>query len=228
MRVRGKARPREAGELDLGLAPSRERPASGNPEEFFPTTSNAVRALVRAHELGYLELPGGRWLEPAAGDGAIIRGFAHRFDVVWDAVELRRASFDQLRRLPGLVEIDCPTNYLQRPAPAVPYRVAITNPPFSLSLRFVGKLLLEAEVVLMLLRLDWLGSLERNEFLRRCPPDVFPLAQRPSFDGSGNTDKYNCAWFKWPGGGGGRPWGRIFPLAPAGPPQLELKPGRAG
>jgi len=48
----------------------------------------------------------------------------------------------------------------------------------------------------MLLRLNYLGTTERNDFFRHMMPDISVLPERPSFDGKG-TDSIEYAWFVW-------------------------------
>ena len=55
----------------------------------------------------------------------------------------------------------------------------------------------------MLLRLNWLGSEDRAAWLRRHPPSVYVLPNRPSFVEGGGTDATEYAWFIWGEGFGG-------------------------
>lgn len=74
---------------------------------------------------------------------------------------------------------------------------AITNPPFSLALEFLEKMLHEVKSVFCLLRLNFLGSQKRYEFWNTNPPThVLVLSKRPSFTGKG-TDSIEYAWFCW-------------------------------
>lgn len=60
--------------------------------------------------------------------------------------------------------------------------VIITNPPFSLALDFLKKSLSEAEVVIYLLRLNFLESMERHDFWKmNRPTHLFALSRRPIF-----------------------------------------------
>lgn len=73
----------------------------------------------------------------------------------------------------------------------------LTNPPFSLAQEFITKSLQEANTVIMLLRLNFLGAQKRYTFWRDNPPtSLFILSKRPSFTGSG-TDSTEYAWFVW-------------------------------
>lgn len=71
----------------------------------------------------------------------------------------------------------------------------ITNPPFSLALEFLEKSLNEADVCIYLLRLGFLSSKKRMNFLNKNKPtNLIILSQRPSFTGKG-TDNSEYAWF---------------------------------
>ena len=53
--------------------------------DYYPTPAWCVRRLLEA-----VDLPGGRWLEPAVGDGAIVRSVdAARDDVRWTTIDVR-------------------------------------------------------------------------------------------------------------------------------------------
>ncbi len=68
------------------------------------------------------------------------------------------------------------------PCPPYPYNLIITNPPFSSALEFLQKSLQEADTVVYLLRLNFLGSQERRSFWQaNRPTHVLALSQRPCF-----------------------------------------------
>src|SRR6185312_5530279 len=49
--------------------------------------------------LEHCDLPAGRWLEPCAGEGAVIRAVSEvRRDVTWSAIDLRPECESMLRR----------------------------------------------------------------------------------------------------------------------------------
>jgi len=154
-----------------------------------------VRALLRT-----VHLPGGNWLEPAVGDGAIVRAVNEvRGDVKWTIADIAD-------RLPNPKNV--PFGY--QPGFCIfgsPYTadgfgwkrredVVITNPPFNQALDFVKGAMKDGKIVVMLLRLNWLASQKRNRFLREHTPSVYVLPRRPSFTGGG-TDATDYAWFVW-------------------------------
>ena len=79
-----------------------------------------------------------------------------------------------------------------------PVDCILTNPPFSLAQEFVEKARTEADVVIMLLRVGFLGSIRRKEFWSKNPPSaMITLSKRPSFTDNGKTDGAEYAFFIW-------------------------------
>jgi len=159
-------------------------------------------------------------LEPAAGDGAIIRAVA-RMDVTWIAAEKRAVELGPLFRLTAPV---CIVDFLAWQPPCR-LTVAITNPPYSLAMEFVEHALTMADNVAMLLRLNFLASEKRAGFMRAHPPDVYVLPNRPSFTPDGKTDSIEYAWFVWPQGVR-RTGGMVRVLAPTAATERRVaRPG---
>lgn len=83
--------------------------------------------------------------------------------------------------------------------------LVIMNPPFGMAQQFVQRALQIVKrggTVCALLRLNWLGSKSRREFLKKHLPSFRVLTKRPSFTGKG-TDATEYAWFLWGPEGGG-------------------------
>lgn len=82
-----------------------------------------------------------------------------------------------------------------------PFDMIITNPPFAWALDFVQKALNEVRdggYVIMLLRLNFLGSRARNEWLRNnMPYEIYVHGKRMSFTDDGKTDSIEYAHFVW-------------------------------
>ena len=77
------------------------------------------------------------------------------------------------------------------------YDVVASNPPFGLAYEFLRAGLAIAPNVVMLVRLNWLGSDIRSRFFRLHPPRrVLVLTPRPSFV-KGKTDACEYAWIYW-------------------------------
>jgi hypothetical protein len=73
----------------------------------------------------------------------------------------------------------------------------LTNPPYSIAQEFIEHALPRAQCTIMLLRINFLGSVKRYDFWKNNRPDsLIVLSNRPSFTGSG-TDSTEYAWFVW-------------------------------
>lgn len=174
---------------------STNRGAVRREADFYETPSWCVKRLLEK-----LNLPGGRWLEPGAGEGAIIRA-VDRSDVNWTALELReetRPSLLKLKPRPNVIITDA---FLSVPSEAHPlhgqeFVVAFGNPPYSLAFEFVQQSLIWAQQVVFLLPMPFMTSNTRHSWLKNNMPDLFVLPDRPSFTGTG-TDSVSYAWFRW-------------------------------
>lgn len=170
-------------------------PRLGGAEDFYSTPPWCVRALLRT-----VRLPRGVWLDPCAGDGAIIEAARG----TWMAYEIRAEAVARLRMLEGIGGLSWAdhVSFLDLPdlaaVPSPPVAV-IANPPYSLAREFVERALSIGPVrpvVCMLLRLGFLESQGRCSWLRADMPDVHVLSRRPSFR-NGRTDASAYAWFVW-------------------------------
>lgn len=181
-----------------------------------------------------------RILEPCAGKGAIVRaGYAMleyqlpELAQVWTALELESHGED-LRSIilgsetqkadhqyscltktdffPWAMRVRVSAEQKAREQnPAWPFDVVMMNPPFRLAKEFIETCLGLAPVVRALLRLNWLGGDDRNEFMRASKPSIFVIPNRipfirekpeviakdaPEFK-IGATDSIEYAWFIW-------------------------------
>lgn len=169
--------------------------------DYYPTPAWVVHRFLEE-----VELSGWRWLEPAAGDGSLVRAVNQvREGVEWHALEL----WEEMHAAVTSSGVDA-AHVLGRDfrkfTTPMRYDVAITNPPFSLACEFIARCHEVARDVVLLLRLNFLGSEDRNELMRSTRPDVYVLPNRVSFTGTGRTDSVEYAWFHWrdrvgPGGG---------------------------
>lgn len=91
-----------------------------------------------------------------------------------------------------------------RAFPGVAFDAVISNPPFALAAEFVIqglKMVISGGYVVMLLRLNFLGSEERNEWLMAHPPKwIFVHSKRMSFTPDNKTDSIEYAHFIWQAG----------------------------
>ena len=191
------------------------------PSDYYPTPSWCVDRLLEELFPAPEGLPGqvglpyiGQWVEPCAGNGAIIRACQdwmdrcdhQRFDVEWTANELPGPDYREQHRAlraAGATETqlrDCLTwvPVAQRGR----FDVCLTNPPYSQAEAFVRWGLANASTTIMLLRLGFLATAQRCELMRTYPPDVYVLPNRPSFTRGtpgtvGRTDSADYAWFVW-------------------------------
>ena len=169
---------------------STNRGSRRTPADYYPTPHWCVRRLLEE-----VELPGGHWVEPCAGDGDIIQAVqATRQDIAWTANEVREECQARLEEL--VASSDVRIGDTLEWSPARRAAVAITNPPFRLAMEMVEWSIANAEVAVLLLRLNFLGTAKRAQFMRKHPPDVYVLPNRPSFTGKG-TDSIEYAWFIW-------------------------------
>lgn len=73
----------------------------------------------------------------------------------------------------------------------------VTNPPFSRAQEFVAHGLKHSREMMLLLRLNFLGSQKRRAWWKdREPSALFVLSERPDFTGGGG-DATEYAWFYW-------------------------------
>lgn len=139
------------------------------------------------------------WVEPGAGNGAIIRAVNARVSgVSWYAIEKRE---EERGNLVAANATPCIGDFLsdETRAPGFSPRVVIGNPPFALAMEFIDramKVYPDASIAFVL-RLNFAGSAGRARFMRDSKPSVYVLPNRPSFTPSGKTDSIEYAWFVW-------------------------------
>lgn len=166
---------------------------SRHADDFYATPGWCTSALL--HQL--VIRPNLAVLEPAAGEGAIVR------ELLKLGVPLNITAVELDPKRSTIVGALCRTHRTDflRWAPQDKFDLIITNPPFAMSMEFVEaslRLLGADGVCAMLLRLNWLASMKRARFLQTYCPDVFVLPRRPSFTGGG-TDATDYGWFVWRG-----------------------------
>ncbi len=81
---------------------------------------------------------------------------------------------------------------------ALPFALALGNPPFSIAEAIIRRALMLAESVAFLLRMDYLGSAARRPLWKGVAADPWlrVIPEHISFDGDG-TDSSTYAWFLW-------------------------------
>lgn len=190
---------RRHGEDVNATAPTKRRK-----DDDYPTPEWATQALLRN-----VPLPrDGWWVEPCAGDGAIIRAAAQMMvlpEVGWIAIEKDGRRARKLRSINNLGGVSAATyrgdfSTATRPLVGVhdSITLVITNPPFLLAQEVAewALSLPSKPVVALLLRDGFAGSGKRKEFWAKHPADRFTLSTRPAFV-DGHTDACDYAWFVW-------------------------------
>ena len=163
-------------------------------------------------------------IEPFAGDGAIIRalidkGLDRRYPIIVN--ELREEEQEGLSKLPGVVRVRqgdfrswnlreeyCLTSMSRLRELEVQQdnlelfskigtHIVISNPPYYLAMEAAKWCIENADYSFLLLRLNWLSSRGRRDFLSDAKPDIYILPDRPSFTEDGKTDGTEYAWFEF-------------------------------
>lgn len=173
--------------------------------DYYPTPPWVVRVFLRyliAHGRLTPQEMAGWWIDPCAGDGAIIRAARSvdgMGDSTWIAGELR-GECRPLIEASG-ADMLYIRDTLVNPVPTWDGIITLMNPPFSLGLEFVRQAIERTSRVFSLQRVNWACTVKRYEFFKAHPPDVYLLAQRPSFNGDGKSDATAYCWYEWPGSG---------------------------
>lgn len=190
-------------------ATKRPRVSDGQPwqdDELFPTPPWATRALLQI-VLPRLFVGGlGQIWEPCAGLGHMAEVLAEGRSGVF-ATDKNLYQLDDGRAAAefGIVQQDFlaatpahwPAALGRRPA-----RI-ISNPPFSLAAQMVRHALsLASDGVAMLLRMQWLETLERYQLFAECPPTIVAVfTERVAMCEGGWDPKLSSAsgyaWFCW-------------------------------
>lgn len=152
--------------------------------DFYPTPKWLTRAIVPKVTNNPYTI-----FEPACGTGAI--------------VDVMREAFPEAYVY--ATDLTTGQDFLTTP-PRREFNLIITNPPFSLAQEFIDRAMLwrrdSSSLVVMLLRLNFLGSQKRAEWWRSRPmPAVYVTPKRPPFGknkhGKIGTDSTEYAWFIW-------------------------------
>lgn len=212
----------------------------GGEFEDYPTPAWCVDRL-----LDDVYLPSGRWLEPCAGDGAIIKAVNARIpDVMWTAVDIRPPEVSTLERTiriealghfepgregrtyVGCDFFDVADSLRTLDGRRWPFDVVFTNPPYTLASKFVEVCRTLAPIVVMLLRENYFESAKRNAILRQVMPEQnHVLPDRPSFRG-GSSDSCAYGWMIWTPSSGPECRTRVLGLTPKEirrPPRAKRK-----
>lgn len=198
---------------------STKRGGKRSTADWYGTPTWSVKRLLER-----LQLPGGSWFEPGFGDGSIIETVnSVRNDVEWFGVEKRKTSYVVKTQSPDNNWRLAQDDFLKPKTPAGElllkqrYDVILGNPPYRLAQAFLDRSLAMSTWVVFLLRVNFLGSEDRSDFMRTHAPDLYVLPNRPSFKrplrvlktveqeqskrrrprGKNQTDSIEYAWFCW-------------------------------
>lgn len=185
-------------------ATKRPRVSDGQPwqdDELFPTPPWATRALMQIVLPRLYVRSLGRVWEPCAGLGHMSAVLAERSDRVFatdknvyalaDGAQMSAHGVSRFDFLGDVHNPDFPVDRI------------ITNPPFGLAAQIVRKALgVAREGVALLLRLQWLETLERWQLFAECPPTaVAVFSERVAMCEGGWDPKLSAAtgyaWFCW-------------------------------
>jgi hypothetical protein len=169
--------------------------------DYYPTPGWCVKRLLEHPTLFRMQEQAGEWLEPCIGDGAIVRAVnssLRRYNPEyplprWTGCDIRPECAAEVAGL-GLMYF-AQRDFTTLP-PGLKFDVSISNPPFSIAMDIIEASMVQANVTIMLLRVNFLGSAERQPWFLKHKPDVYLLPNRPSFIG-GKTDSIEYAWFVW-------------------------------
>lgn len=150
---------------------STNRGAARNPRDFYATPRESFRVLLPF----ICNLPQPIW-EPACGDNRLVE--------MMNGVGKFAMGNDLERGYDFLQDTERRTTI-------------VTNPPFSIAQEFCDHAIKHADHVVMLLRLNFLGSQKRAAWWRANGPSaIFVLSHRPDFTGGGG-DSCEYGWFYW-------------------------------
>ncbi len=165
-------------------------------DDFYETPEEVTRDFLFNHFEGDFK----RILEPCAGTGKMVKVLREKYpDAEIHLVE----PFPSGRPFkPGADAIfKCKFEHLKTKLSVMllDYDLIFTNPPYSQAKEIIEHALTTwpYATVVMLLRLNFLGSQKRHDFWQAYPPnELHVLSCRPSFTGRG-TDATEYAWFVW-------------------------------
>lgn len=187
------------------ISRKKEKTSEREPFDAYFTPKWVVNRLLEK-----VQLPtDGLWIEPAAGRGDVIKtvnsfyGY-HNMPQSWCAIEIQEKFKPDLENSFPIGQRDNISNVLIKDFAkigisdigAIP-KIIITNPPYRLAMNFIKKSLeLKPDYIIMLLRLNFLASAERQSFFKNNMPDVYVLPDRPIFKGK-HSDPTEYCWMVW-------------------------------
>lgn len=146
--------------------------------DHYDTPTYTTRSLLGVHKIKYPVL------EPCAGNLAIANMLNKGLVTTNDINPESQSTFNY--------------DYLNYSFKGSHINTVITNPPFNIAQQIIERALddvVEGGEVIMLLRVNFLGSQKRKPFWKDAPlKHVYVLSKRPAFI-NGKTDSIEYAWF---------------------------------
>ena len=168
------------------MSSTNRRPGVRSKHDHYETPRHTLMSLINNHKLEY------PILEPCAGYGSVANILRLNGEVVTNDIDLN-------------MECDYNFDYLQW-NPENGFKTILTNPPFNLAEQIIIKSIQDLTVggeVIMLLRLDFLGTEKRKQFWRDYPAkQIYALSKRPRFVRQGDSNEYG--WYVWKTGWSGK------------------------
>jgi hypothetical protein len=162
--------------------------AAENPSNFWPTPASAVEPLVPELRQDLPAPPRAYFVEPCAGDGALVR--ALRLHGIACRVAFDTEPRDSIVRRGDASRVDWT---VADGAPAIP---VVTNPPWARHLlEPILVNIIGTRVIWLLLPLDYATNLWTNPYMRYVNR-IVPLG-RVSWKGNGRGGMENSAWFRF-------------------------------
>ena len=166
------------------------------PFDFYSTPSWTVDRLFEKIQFSTK----GDWIEPNAGNGAIIKAIGKNKNItkpnkIW-AVEIQEAFEEELRKTNSDVFIQDFLKFDIKAHAANKATLAIGNPPYKFALPIIQHALTQADTVCFLLRINFLASNTRAAWMTKNIPDVYVLPNRPKFVNN-RSDACEYGWFVW-------------------------------
>lgn len=184
---------------------AKNRGAQSVESDFYATPEDCTRSMIRALWSALIAAgalaEGFRVLEPTAGKGAIVKVLREFMPLAHiTAVELDRKRFELLEASGLCDEAICGDLAEQKFEPGQ-FDFAAVNPPFTIAKNIVDLTNGTAKSAAVLLRLGFLGSIDRRPWWQKQRMEPLYLAERPSFAASlkclgadRKKKKDGCGW----------------------------------
>lgn len=169
---------------------SANRGRARNKDDLYETPYWLIEAEIPRlkHLLRGIDRP--RIWEPCAGNGRITRVLKHFFP---NAI-IRATDIGEFEGLDGTLD------FLACTAGGIEQDLIISNPPFFIAqeiIQHAQELVKETGMVIMLERLNFLGTKKREPWLRRNPPGSSISPKRASFLPTRQCDSIEYGWFEF-------------------------------